>query len=548
MKRIKYILLFVAILGFTGCDILDLKPLDKLSDKDVWEDPILIQIYVNGCYNSVNHGYRQDMMIGLCDEGYNIHGSGGSERVQKGEITADNMNSISGLLNYWKTGYDAIRKINVFFENIESAPVDESLKKSTIAEMKFIRAFVYSNLIWRYGGVPIITKAYGMNEDYTVKRGTYDECVDFIVKELNDAMTGLPDKQPDSAKGRASADACRALKARVLLYAASPLVNTANEKSKWQAAADAAKELIDTRYTLHTDYRKIFLEDNNEVIFARYFTQSNSANHVSLQMGRNGDGGWGAQNPSQGLVDDYEIKSTGLKPYTRQSDGTYVLNTASGYSEQDPYTDRDPRFYASIIHDGMVWMNRETESYTNGADSPESASEGWNASRTTYYLKKFLQEEIPPTGSSEQPTSTWVFFRYAEILLNYAEAMFEVGEEDTARQYLNMVRSRPGINMPNVPTTETGDALRARIHNERRVELAFEEHRFFDIRRWKIAEQTEKEPIKAMRIIKNADNTKAYTTYILRDRDFQPQHYWLPISRDEIDKSLNCLEQNPGYK
>lgn len=548
MKTINYILILFGVLSFSACDMLDLKPLDKLSEKDVWTDAALVQTYVNGCYNSINQGYRQDMMIGLCDEGYDLHGTGGSERVQKGEVTADNVTSISGSLNYWKTAYDAIRKINVFFENIDNATIDENLKESTKAEMKFIRAFVYSNLIWRYGGVPIITKTYGLNEDYTVTRNTYDECVDFILQEIKDAIDGgLPDKQNSSNLGRASADACRALKARVLLYAASKQNNPNNDKTKWEAAATAAKDLIDTRYTLYSDYQQTFLGDNSEIIFARYFVQSNSVSNFSRLMGRNGDSGFGSQNPSQGLVNAYEMKSTGKQPYIRQNNGTYILDPSSGYDDQNPYSDRDPRFYATILHDGAMWMNRETETFIEGKDSPESTSSGWDASQTSYYLKKFMQEEIPPTGSTQNPTAPWIFFRYAEILLNYAEANFELGNENIAREYLNKVRSRSGVNMPDIPSTETGETLRKRIQNERRIELAFEEHRYFDVRRWMIAEDTEKEAIQKMRIVKNADGTKTYSEVILRERDFLPQHYLLPIPRAEIDKSLNSLVQNPGY-
>ena len=160
-------------------------------------------------------------------------------------------------------------------------------------------------------------------------------------------------------------------------------------------------------------------------------------------------------------------------------------------------------------------------------------------------MRKFLDESIPPTGSSQNPTSPWIFFRYAEVLLNYAEAKFELGDEDTARKYLNMVRRRSSVQMPDV--TDSGEALRKRIRNERRVELALEYHRFFDVRRWKIAEETEKKPLISMEIIKENDQTKKYTEVIKFQRNFYPKNYYLPIPRTEVEKSLGASEQNPGY-
>ncbi|MGO3807654.1 MAG: RagB/SusD family nutrient uptake outer membrane protein, partial [Sphingobacterium sp.] len=193
-----------------------------------------------------------------------------------------------------------------------------------------------------------------------------------------------------------------------------------------------------------------------------------------------------------------------------------------------------------------MWMGRQTETFKGGLDSPESKIQPWNASLTGYALKKFLNEDIPPTGNTERPTNPWIYFRYAEILLNYAEAQFELGNEDIAREYLNQVRNRLSVKMP--PVTDSGEKLRARIHNERMVELAFEEHRFFDVRRWMIAQETENADLLKMTIVKQTGGKKAYTVSVLSaERDFRTQHYRLPIPRAEIEKSLNSLEQNPDY-
>jgi hypothetical protein len=354
----------------------------------------------------------------------------------------------------------------------------------------------------------------------------------------------LPARQPDNSKGRASADACRALKAKVLLYAASALNNPAHDNAKWQKAADAAEALLYAGYSLPDDYQSVFTGDNSEIIFARYFTQANTTS-FNEWMGRSGSSGWTSHNPTQNFVNAYEMAATGELPYIENADGTLSVNPASGYDPEHPYEGRDPRFEASILHDGSMWANRETEAYHGGLDSPESSTGSWNASKTSYVFKKFMIESIPPVGGSIRQTNPWIFFRYGEVLLNYAEAKFELGDEATAREYLNKVRARTSVNMP--PVTDSGDRLRKRIQNERRVELAFEYHRYFDVRRWKIAEETENKPLLAMNIQKLSDNSKTYTIELLMNRSFLEQHYLLPIPRSEIDMSLGSLIQNPGY-
>jgi len=541
----KYIFILFVLMSIASCDdVLELTPLDKISETDTWTDQALIQTYVNGCYNAVQHGYSTAMISVASDDAYSIFNNAKFLFAQIGTLTSDNVTSMNSRLNQWEYAYGYIRNINTFFEKMETSTVDDDFKRTAIGEMKFIRAFVYANLIWCYGGVPLITKVYQLNEDYSVQRNSYDECVDFIVSELDDAISRLPAKQPDNQKGRASGDACKALKARVLLYAASLLNNTSNDKAKWQKAADAIAQLLNAGYELHGDYRQTFLTDNNEIIFARYFTASTSCNFQWIN-GRSGSNGSDEGCPTQNLVNAYEMVKTGLLPYNESSDGTLTVNTASGYDPQNPYDGRDPRFDATILHDGSMWMDRETETFHGGLDSPESSVGSWNASLTSYCYKKFIDESVPVVGAAVNQTNPWIYFRYGEVLLNYAEAKFELGDEETAREYLNKVRSRPGVNMP--PITDTGEALRKRIQNERRVELALEEHRFYDVRRWKTASETENKPLLAMDIKKLADGSKTYEINVLTERQFLPQHYLLPIPREEIDKSLGSLTQNPGY-
>lgn len=540
MKKIIYIL--VAVFVLNACDVLDMKPLDKVSDADVWEDSALIELYVNASYNSINHEFSQHMLSDASDETYCIHNWGSLWTVQRGEMTSDNVTGISEKINYWKQAYGNIRTINVFFDKIADAPVESALKDRMKGEMKFIRAWIYANLIWRYGGVPLITGLFELNQDYKVERASYSDCVDFIVKELDEAISLLPAKSISENLGRATGNACMALKARVLLYAASKQNNPSHSKEKWEAAAQATKAVLDAGYSLCNDYQSVFLEDNAEIIFARYFTQANSTDFM-LWNGRNGSNGFTGENPTQNLVNAYEM-TNGELPYLNE-ELPLKVNPASGYDESNPYAGRDPRFAASILYDGSVWAGRETETWHGGLDSPESSIGSWNASKTAYAFKKFMVESIPPAGSSVRPENPWIFFRLAEFYLNYAEIMYELGNEDVARKYLNKVRSRQSVQMP--PVTASGDKLRDKIRNERRVELAFEGHRFFDVRRWGIADETENRDLLAMNIQKKDDGTKTYEITLLLKRSFLEQHYLVPIPRAEIDKSEKSLVQNTGY-
>jgi starch-binding outer membrane protein, SusD/RagB family len=555
MKKILLILLFTA--SFTACqDVLEIEPLDRILAEEVWNEPIPVRLYVNATYAvAFPQGLYRNTQIGHgTDEMHSIKGSVNYARITRGELTPDNVTDLNAnIMNNWKQAYATIRNVNVFLEKMETSPIDQNAKTMMAAEMRFIRAHQFAQLIWRYGGVPLVTNVYTLDDDFSRTRDSYDACVTFIVNELDAVIGVLPDKQPDASLGLASSDAARALKSRVLLYAASPLNNPANDLARWQAASDAAKALIDGgRYSLNGDYRGTFTGQNGEVIFARYFTQAAAAStdpasmlpmELHFQVGRNGDRGWGSDTPTQNHVDAYEM-----------SNGLPITDGASGYNATSPYVNRDPRFYATILFDGAVWKSRATETFisgevgvTGGMDTNQGPFDPQNATQSGYYSKKFLQEEVPPLqGSTVRSTSPYIMFRYAEILLNYAEAQHMLGNDGEAQTYVNMVRKRPGVNMPDI--TETGAALLKRIQNERRVELAFEGHRFFDVRRWRIASETESLDIKGVTIKKMLNGTKTYEPKLLIDRPtWNDKWLLLPIPRAEVNRSLESLAQNPGY-
>jgi hypothetical protein len=407
-----------------------------------------------------------------------------------------------------------------------------------IGEMKVLRAYSYFRLISFFGGVPLITTSFSLKDNFQIPRNSYQECLDFVIKELDEAANLLPPTYAATSQGRITKGAALALKSRALLYAASPLNNPSNDVAKWQRAADAAKAVIDlNRYSLFNDYKTLFLAANlynSEIIWTRPFNNSlDRETYVELGLFPNGYGGFGQVHPLHNIVEDYETKN-GL-----------LQKDDPAYNSQRPYDNLDPRFYASILYDGAPFKNRAVETFLpKGMDSNEGALSPHNATQTGYYQRKFSDESITnPTGTN-QGNSPWIFIRYGEILLNYAEAMYNLGNEPESRKYINMIRSRPGIMMP--PVTESGAALLMRLQNERRVELAFEEHRYFDVRRWKIAPVVENEDAKKMTITKDAAGNKTYKVEVFQDRAFFDRNYLAPIPQAEIQKN-GKLVQNPGY-
>ncbi len=544
------ILLIFMVAVFSSCeDVLDKSPTDRFSDNAVWVDANLIEAFVNRTYREMptsryNGSYTSTALIfgELTDE---LYGRGGNHNyINRGEVTG----AQPGALNYW-TGraganyYNVITNCNIFFSNIDEAPVETSIKNRMIGEMKVLRAFSYFRLVALYGGVPLIITPFGLNDDFNLPKNSYDECMNFVISELDAAAALLPSTYPDNNLGRISKGAALAVKSRALLYMASPLNNPANSTTKWQAAADAAKAVIDLNlYSLYPDYKAQFMQENSynsESIWSRPFniSVSNEFNPQNeLRLYPNGYSGYGQVGPYQNLVDKFEMVSGKLP------------EDDPAYDPQNPYVDRDPRFYMTILYDGAPFKGREVETFVpGGLDSREGPISSWNATETGYYVRKFIDESVTNPGNLSQGNNPWIFCRYAEILLNYAEAMYMLGDEQTCREYINKIRSRPGVNMPDV--TETGEALLTRLQHERQIELVFEEHRYFDVRRWKIAPIVLNTIPKRMDIVKDlATGKKTYTVNTIANFTFvfTDKNYLAPIPLSEIEKDAS-LAQNLGY-
>jgi hypothetical protein len=498
------------------------------------------------------------------DEAYNSAPCCGADIFARNTFSPDNITAVAGgdfwggFMYYWDRGYAYIRKINTFLEKMDETQVDLDAKQRMIAEARFLRAFIYFELIERFGGVPIVTATHGLADVETVvfERSTFDECVAFIEQDLDGALADLPERYPsaDPNFGRATRDGAMALRSRLLLYAASRLHNPSNDRGKWERAADAAEALLSRGYSLHPDYRELFILPSgaaeNEYILTRNFTTTNGhqAPMHNLPRRYGSYGGWWASNgPSQNLVDDYDM-ANGEPPFVDES-GIQTINRASGYDPGDPYSNRDPRLEATIIHDGSVyrgdifemWVSADGDTW--GFDSYKQSGDN---PRTGYVLRKFMPDRDVPLSWQTTYTNPWPHFRLAEIYLNYAEAKFELGNEGVAREYLSRVRAR--VDMPPIPASVSGSALRQRIYKERRIELAFEGHRFFDIRRWGIAGDIENRPIRGMDVVRNMQTGQK--TYIpvelLVKAPYQDRMDLLPVASDEIRRNPK-LTQTPGW-
>ncbi len=584
MCKCKISIFFLVLLSINACgsDILDVSFEDEIPLDEVWKNATLTENYLIGLYEGMGHGLHEIMLSSLADESHFIHGYG-THIIVESHFTPGYLGAWNDwrLAHYqWTPLYRSISQVNRLLEEIDQSIFsDPDRYHQIIGEAYFLRAYFYHNLMRVYGGVPISTRVFDIDEGdgLLIERSSFGETVNFIIQDIENAVANLPVSA--SERGRATVGAALALKSRTLLYAASDLFNdhpaheltgyaSGSREERWIAARDAAREVIDLNiYGLYdryddpvVNYSQLFLEnlDHEEAIMSRYFhlIQDEEYN-PGLHNGPNGYENWGGNTPIQNLVDDYEM-----------ADGRR-FDWSNPEHQQSPYEKRDPRFYATVLYDGASWRQRPERSVRLdpngviqtferitlpdgstriGIDTRNSTIQAWNGSYSRYYLRKFIDPDVNHSMNEKQEVP-WRFFRYAEILLNFVEASIELGEYEVARSVLNKIRRRAG--MPDL--TESGEELNQRYRNERRIELAFEDHRFFDIRRWKIAPDV---MTNARGILIYADaedhhdrSTFSNFKYEIRDiqnRSWNDRSYFMPIPHDEIQRNVN-LVQNPGY-
>ena len=553
--KTKHILLYLlsGTMAVSSCkkNLLDIVPTDRVSSELILSDTSLFEDYVINRYLGVKlqdkegegtnpgfgRGFEYSMWCAVTDEAI-YNNDDNTWLIQRGQLAPENL-GMAG--TFWGRSYRSIRECNYALNNIGALSISDAHRTRLRGELQFIRAFRYQDLIRNYGGVVLMgDKVYDLSDNLTdaslFTRSSIKDCIDYAVAQLDSAAAELPAVNDGSTwvLGRATKGAALALKSRLLLYAASPLYNAGS----WADAAAAAKAVMDlSQYTLESDYGSLFKNSaSNEIIFERLYAVG--ARHVCMEIANapNGYGGWAGNTPLQNFVDAYET-----------ADGKQITDPTSGYSDQDPYTNRDPRFYATVLYNGAPYRGSTVQIYTPGGKDSKDGPSNWNTTKTGYYLKKYMDDNMPIDNpwnvSGLQP---WIYFRYAEILLNYAEAQNEaVGPDATVYDALHQIRQRAG--MPDITAGLSQSDMRDAIRRERQVELAFEEHRFYDVRRWKIADQTENVPAYGVDVTVSGASYTYTKKVALSGRTFLTKHYWLPIPRSEILASNNQLQQNDGY-
>ncbi|WP_316745753.1 RagB/SusD family nutrient uptake outer membrane protein [Pedobacter gandavensis] len=624
--RNKYILT-VAVMAIlaSGCkkDFLTVDPPDKIDSELIWKDGALAQAFVTDIYSGLNDGgFSEQMLSSVSDESMFTHPTRGIDLVNSSTINPSTLGWVDDTWKYVKM-YNRIRSCNMTIERLGAADngiTDKALKDRLLGEAHFMRAYFYHQLLRYYGGVPLITKVYVLTDDFNVKRASYKECTDFIIKDCDDAQRLLGTTLMD--KGRSSALAALALKSRVLLYAASDLHTTvglqslqisggqpltpailpllayeddANQSQRWLLAQNAAKAVMDAGHGYKLDlvapataaqgrinYKSLAMGGGSkalnmdaaaasELILARYFVDRSDM-RLGRANGPNGYRNWAGNTPIGLLVDDYEM-----------TDGS-KFSWSNSAQKANPYVNRDPRFYATVLYDGADWKPRnkisgdvdpasqiQTGEYdlivdgktitAKGLDTRSGPIESWNGSWTGYYFHKFTDPDPNIIDANMPQFIPWPFFRYTEAVMNYIEASIELNQLGIATQWLNKIRFRSG--MPAVTATDK-DGLKAVYRHERRIEMVYEEQRYHDARRWLIGKATlgrKTDYIKVKGTFKPGktlagkykyDPTIYDYTYTPTIETAQENRIWLdkiyfrPFSRDEMNKNTS-LVQNPGY-
>jgi len=539
MKFRLLIIYIVAITSSMACSKFD-SYLDKaetggLTEKQVFGDYVQTESYLANIYASFSNDWMPNQSFtyaAAADEAKCPVVPFNGPQVYTRGLLSPTFNPIDN----WAGLYAAIRKVNFFISKIDEVPAVNATQVSGKQRMKgegyFLRAWFFSELYKRYGEVPVLDKVLQISDNLEIPRSTEAEVIQFITADCDKAAGLLLTVNNTVNTGRATKGAALMLKARTLLFAASLLHNPANDAAKWKLAADAAKAVIDLDvYNVDGDYNSLFHKRNTpNVIF-----QSTVNNTTWLkQMFVPSQNGLAWVQPLQNLVDDYEMKN-----------GKKITEDGSGYDIANPYANRDPRLAASVIYNGSMWKGAQIATYVGGEDGLTSAEGA--LTQTGYYLRKMLDENGSVSPDNRPGDHYWIFMRYEETLLNYAEALNEVLAVPDAAVYkaVNDVRTRASVNMPPLPGGLSKSQMRERIRHERRIELAFEGHRFWDIRRWRIGTSVMKDA-RGMRAEKTGENTYTYTPFVIEARIYQPAFDLFPIPQSERNRNA-ALTQNAGY-
>jgi hypothetical protein len=605
MKMIKYFTLIGCLSAFalTSCDDYEAVPIERFTPDYVFSTTDSLgrnaEKYLNAIYYALQNGHNRvggDYLDAASDDAISSAiAENDIQRLAAGQYTAANRvgastdipNRIMGDMD-WGNYYTSIRQTITFINNIDRVPLrmtfinakgeTHPMNRAWKAEARFLKAYFYFELVKRYGGIPILRDdaPYELGEDMELPRNTFEYCINYIVSEMDaikDSLRVVPLEDPSARGHVVTQGAAMALKVRTLLYAASPLFNerpieSGNElvgyaqydPQRWKIAADAAREFRDMYntgmgtnpiYTLPaaisppgTAFMNIFLNyyggNYKEVIFAQQGNKGSGLEKANGPIGFTGTNkSDGRTSPTQNLVDAFPMR-----------DGKAIDDPTSRYtySDQTMYANRDPRLEFTVMYNGMRWLNTVLETFLSGQNNPNQSAQ---TTKTSYYMRKFMANFSTLTAYDDNPLHLWVMFRYGEILLNFAEAENEsVGPTTEVYDALGLLRRRVGIasgsdSSYGLTPNMTKEEMRRTIQNERRIEMAFEEQRYWDIRRWRIAEDIFAEPLQGLQITKSSAGLN-YARVPVAQYSFDSKRYFYPIPYAEVIKNKN-MKQNPGW-
>ena len=591
MKKIRLYIISVILLSLVhGCaeDVLTKYPLDIISDQMVWNDPVLIEQYLTQCYAEVgpylDQGYRFDntkiifrelVMLAMADEATAAwNGPSKSHQITvtgSHEYEWDEFGGRQATLVWW--GYPTVRRLNQFVARVAEAPVPD--KERLVGEARFLRAFCYFMMVKRYGGVPLILREQLIDdpdEELYRKRDKEEDVYQFIIDEMDDLVTNgsLPASAP---AGRVTLYTALALKSRAAMYAASiatwgtvqldGVVGIPAGKAAhfWQASYDASKKIIsDGHFALYNakpddkaaNYRELFLTKNNsEVIWAECYTGISGKNHSwDMWQTPRSYNAW-----ASGQLTEVNLEM--VESYGNIDGASGVIdrdkiNAGYLWTMDELFGKKDPRFKASIYTQETPWRG-DLLDYHNGVITEDGTltteaykevlGQGRCVAARPFGTLKYLDESLNPSGPRTSSTD-WIVFRLGEIYLNLAEAAFELGKTDEAKDAVNEIRKRAGMPVFAAVTRED-------IRAERKIELAFEANRYWDLRRWRTAVTDLTKSWTGLRFILDY-KTRKYKLEIMPDVTglpspyFEEKHYYFPITLSRISNNPNLVE-NPGW-
>jgi len=558
--KTSVVIAFASVI-LSGCsNFLDTKIDTNLTPDAIETNSGTLWSFGAAMYSPMQNGFAavdSNFFAAASDEAQRTQTSGDTYTFNRGIISPDNVETATNYI--YRNCYEGIRAANYFLDFAKNGEQLLALNRDTVkdfvnyakdirnlnwyrAEAHICRAYYYMELIKRFGGVPIVETTLDNDPNPgRVPQSSYDDVVEYIVNEIDTNLDSLQTSWRTNADnvskqdGRFEQKSALAIKARVLLYAASPLNNPTNDISKWARAAQAAQdEITYMKYTMtnNRNYGSYFQGNtattNNESIFLIREGLNNNLEKNNYPIAT--PGGNSGVTPTENLVSAYEYIGTP--------------------DPNNPYANRDPRLAATVVYNGATWNARIIDQSPGGTDDMRKP----NASKTGYYLKKFIRDNLNLTQGATDP-DVWVVFRYAEILLIYAEAMNEAYGPDaqpagftmTARQALTQVRNSASTSLPAVTTSDVSE-FRNAVKHECQVEFAFEDHRYWDLLRWKDAETVLNTPVKGVIVTKDGNGNFVYQENDnAGERVFQPKNYLLPFSRSEIVNSDGTMTQNAGY-